>query len=120
MRRLKPTEHDEQAAVVSWWASACHGYGLPEIALMAIPNAAKRSYSLARYLQAEGMRAGALDMLLAVPHKGYGGLWIENKRKPNKPTDSQIKMIDFLECGYRVNVCYNADEAIKAIKDYLQ
>ena len=87
---------------------------------MAIPNAAKRSYALARYLKAEGLRAGAPDMLLAVPHKGFGGLWIENKRGSNKPSNDQIKMIDFLECGYAVKVCYSADAAIKEIKEYLQ
>ena len=126
MRRLKATEHDEQTTIVSWWDASCSGYGLPSIALIAIPNAnkllrlARNSHALAEYMRREGLRPGALDLLLAVPHKGKGGLWIENKIKPNKPSTEQIKMIDFLECGYEVKVCYNADEGIKAIKEYLQ
>ena len=119
MRRIRSTEHDEQVAVCQWWAAACASYGLPERALLAIPNAARRSYALASYMKAEGLRAGTPDMLLAVPHRNLGGLWIEMKRKPNKPSDEQIEMIDFLECGYAVKVAYSADEAIDTIKEYL-
>lgn len=125
-RRLKSSEHDEQAAVVQYWAHACGTYGLPPYALLAIPNAnkllrmAKNSYALAAYMRAEGLQPGALDLFLAVPHGGLGGLWLELKIKPNKPSEPQEKMISYLECGYRVKVAYSADEAITEIKQYLE
>lgn len=119
MRQIRASEHDEQVAVCQWWAAAAPSYGLPEHSLLAIPNAARRSYALAAYMKAEGLRPGTPDLFLAVPHNGKGGLWIEMKRKPNKPSDEQIKMLDFLDCGYATTVCYSADEAIKAIKRYL-
>ena len=121
----KSSEHDEQCAVVQWWASACNLYGLPPLALMAIPNAnklirlARNSYALAAYMRAEGLRPGALDLFLAVPHDGLGGLWIENKVGDNKPSETQQEMIGYLECGYEVRVCKGADQAIQTIKNYL-
>lgn len=124
-RRLRASEHDEQCVVVQWLAHACSAYGLPPYALLAIPNAnkllrmAKNSYALSAYMRAEGLQPGALDLFLAVPHGGQGGLWLEMKVKPNKPSESQEKMIRYLECAYRVRVCYSADEAIAEIKRYL-
>lgn len=118
-RRLTASEHDEQVCVISWWAHACSGYGLPHYALLAIPNAGKRSYAAAAWLRAEGLQPGTPDLFLAVPYRDKGGLWIEMKRKPNKPDESQEKMIRYLECGYEVRVCYSADEAINVIKAYL-
>ena len=123
---FKASEHDEQAAVVQWWAHACSAYGLPPYSLLAIPNAnkllrmAKNSYALSAYMRAEGLQPGALDLFLAVPNKEKGGLWLEMKIKPNKPTESQNQMIRYLECGYECKVCYSADEAIAAIKEWMK
>ena len=122
---VKASEHDEQCAVVTWWAWNCTSFGLPPFALIAIPNAnkllrlARNSYALSAYMRAEGLQPGALDLILAVPHDGYSGLWIEMKAGSNKPTESQDKMIEYLKCGYQVRVCIGADAAIHAIKDYL-
>ena len=121
--RVKTTEHAEQAAVVKWWAYSCKQYGLPEFALLAIPNAAKRSHALASYLKAEGLRAGVPDLFLAVPRKwpDVPGLWIEMKVHPNKPTPSQQAVILYLrQHGYHVHVCYSASEAIHVIETYLK
>ena len=124
VRTLKISEHDMQTIVCSWWAHACGTYGLPHYALLAIPNAGKRSYAAAAWLRAEGLQPGTPDLFLAVPKRDadpfwMGGLWIEMKRKPNKPDESQQKMIQYLECAYTVRVCYSADEAISEIKRYL-
>lgn len=119
-RRLTASEHDEQAVVVQWWAHACSAYGLPHYALLAVPNAGKRSYAAAAWLRAEGLQPGTPDLFLAVPHGGKGGLFIEMKIGRNKPSESQEKMIRYLECGYECKVCYSADEAIAAIKVYLE
>ena len=80
-------------------------------------------------MKAEGLRAGIPDLFLAKqladgsgePDEWtIGGLFIEMKVKPNKPSPEQNRIIQYLDLqGYRVAVCYSADEAIKAIKDYL-
>ena len=123
MRRSKSSEHQEQAAVIAWWRLACKGYGLPEFALFAIPNAAKRSYALASYLKAEGLRAGIPDLFLSLPRPLFlkSGLFIEMKIHPNKPTAAQQEALLWLDrVGYTTVVCYSADQAIAAIKGYLK
>lgn len=137
---MRSTEHQEQQAVIQWWAHACKGYGLPEFALLAIPNGAvlagdsrRRAMQMHR-LKAEGLRAGVPDLFLAVTIKekvGYPeklprgqilapGLFLEMKRKPNEPSAAQLQVMAYLRrCGYAVALCYSADEAIKTIKEYL-
>ena len=129
MKRSAPTEHQEQTAVIAWWAHACKGYKLPEFALLAIPNAAKRSYALAARMRKEGLRAGVPDLFLAVAHTWttaglesahIPGLWIEMKRKPNKPSPEQAVVLLYLrQHGYHAVIAWSADEAIRAIKGYL-
>jgi len=132
--RVAPSEHAEQCAVIDWWCIACKGYGLPEFALLAIPNGGARHPAVGRKLKAEGVRAGVPDLFLAKPlvmvHQSAvsrhlettaHGLWIEMKRRPNKPTPEQEAVILYLrQRGYHVCVCYSADEAIKTIKAYLK
>ena len=121
MKAPLPSEHAMQAAVCDWWRLACKGYGLPEFALWANPNAAKRSYKLAAYMRAEGMRAGVPDLFLADAKLGSKGLFLEMKRKPNKITREQSLMIEYLlSAGYRVKVCWSSEQAITWIKDYLR
>lgn len=89
--------------------------------VFAVPNAAKRSKSLAAMMKAEGMRAGVSDILCLMPSICYHGLCIEMKIKPNKPTPEQRK---FLESaggqGYKAAVCYSADEAFEVLEKYLK
>lgn len=73
-----------------------------------------------------GMLAGIPDVFLPYPNKQYAGLWIELKRRivkgQSKPTLSEAQKICleyFNKVGYKAIVCYGADEAIQAIKDYL-
>lgn len=127
MRRLKPSEHQEQAAVISFWRLACKGYGLPECSLFAIPNGAHlagdsrlRAIKMAN-LKKAGLRVGIPDLFLAVPKHVFPGLFIEIKVEPNKPSAEQAKVIANLRgASYTVRVCYSADEAIQAIKNYLK
>ena len=121
MKAALPSEHASQAAVIEWWAIACGIYRLPECALFAIPNAAKRSFALAAYMRAEGMRAGIPDLMLAVPRGYRHGLFIELKRRPNKASPEQVDVMKYLNAGggYRAVICWSTDEAIAAIKEYL-
>ena len=123
------SEHAEQVALFDW-AKQMEMY-VPELALLfAIPNGAKlpwrkdkrgKRYSPeAKHLIAEGLKAGVLDVCLPIPRNGYHGMWIEMKIGNNKPSDKQRAwIVALLEQGYRVDVHYSADDAIRAICDYL-
>ena len=113
------TEHDEQAAVITWAAFNEGRY--PELQLLyAIPNAGKRSIGAARYMQAEGMKSGIPDLCLCCARHGYHGLYIEMKVRGGKLTDNQKRYITLLqEQDYLAIVAWGADEAIKIIEEYL-
>lgn len=139
MRRAHPTEHQEQVALCDWWRIACKGYGLPEYVLLAIPNAGgfsgnfKSNVVRVQKLMREGVRKGAPDMLLAVPTRcrddegnatgylGDPGLFIENKRKGEKPTESQAEFhLALRRLGWHVVVAQGFEEAKRAITAYLK
>ena len=129
-RAAKPSEHAEQKAVCDWWRLACKGYGLPEFSLFAVPNGGARHPVVGRKLKAEGVRAGVPDLFLAVPRRypaaeetpgfEFIGLFVEMKRKPNKPSPEQEDVLLYLrQRGYHAVIAWSADEAIRAIKAYL-
>lgn len=118
--RIGPSEHQEQVAVVQWWDAACRGYDLPNFALFAVPNGGARDAITGARLKAEGVRRGALDLILAVPADQFHGLYLEMKVGDNKPTDAQTDFIRHLQKhGYQAGVHWTADSAIAAIKEYL-
>lgn len=137
-----PTEHQEQCAVVAWFAVVASSYGLDSRLLIAIPNGsilagdARMRSIQARRLKDEGLRVGAPDLFLAFGRIsiGYYGLFLEMKRVGWKPPKTpktlnsrayehwrrQLDMHDTLrKQGYRVSTCSGAESAIAAIKDYL-
>jgi len=126
-----PSEHQYQVVVIQWWRSACNQYKLPEFALFAIPNGGSRSqvqnakgqwYSAeGQRLRAEGLRRGVYDLMLAHSVGGAHGLFVEMKVKPNKPSDEQNAFRDYLTyAGYENAVCYDSEQAIRAITDYIK
>lgn len=122
--RAKPVnwEHAEQVHVVyKWDHELCKQYGLPTIALLAIPNSGKRSQALGQYMKAEGLRAGAPDLLLMVPRNGYHCLAVEMKRESSGVQSvEQINYEQYLNAaGYSYQLCRGADAAIACIKEYL-
>ena len=116
------TESSEAKALVNWWKLACRMYGAPENALLHIPNEGKRSVVMGAKLKAEGMRPGTPDYFLALPRPPHSGLWIELKRKKGGTlSDNQRDMLAMLEGQrYATDVCYGADQAITAIREYLK
>jgi hypothetical protein len=119
-----PTEHEEQAALFAW-AAANEG-ARPELGLMfAVPNGGYRPMATAAMLRAEGVRAGVPDVFLPIMRRAgdgriWGGLFIEMKRRPNKPTPEQAQWIAALRvAGYMAVVCWSAQEAIDVITNYL-
>jgi len=119
-RPLQASEHQEQCAVITWWAHVHQNYQLPEFALLAIPNGGARDAITGSRLKAEGVRPGALDLVLAKPVGPYSGLWLEMKVGYNKPTDKQWAFIRYLQsAGYKASVHWDSASAISSIKDYL-
>ena len=132
-RRLVPTESQEQATVVQFWASYCHTKGLDARLLFSIPNGAHlagdakhRAIQMNR-LKREGLRTGVPDLMLAFPKIRrtlqfiFTGLFIEMKRKGEKARPDQIAYADLLwKQGYNCVICRSADEAIRAIRGYIE
>ena len=116
-------EEREQIAIFKW-AEMQKGISL----LHHIPNGGKRGKVEAARLKAAGVKAGIPDICLPVPRNGYGALYIELKAPSDKLTGArkgvlsqkQREVIDELrKSGNAVVVCYGAEEAIKAIKEYI-
>ena len=117
---VRASEHDEQVALFEW--AALNSARWPCLArLFAIPNGGKRARKTAALLKAEGVRAGVPDVFLPWPVGGCCGLWIEMKAGKNKPTENQRDWLAWLASnGYRVAVCWGADDAIRTIAGYLE
>ena len=128
-RRVVPTEAQEQAAVLSWWASYCRTIKQDVRLLVAVPNgsvlagdARQRAMQMNK-LKATGLRLGFPDLLLLIPFwsKFAAGLAIEMKRIGEKARPEQLAYHELLRAqGYRVVVCAGFDAAKAAIVDYLE
>ena len=132
---MKPTERQEQAALIEWWGHYAKTRELDERLLFAIPNGAvlagdakRRGIQMAN-LKATGLRAGIPDLFLAAPQFRYdgqyqrGGLFIEMKRKGEKVKygSAQDECLTILAKNrFQIAVCEGADAAMRAIKEYLE
>lgn len=117
----EPTEHQLQVRVIAWWAKWHGKFGLPEFALYAVPNGGSRHMLEAVNLKKEGVRRGIPDLQLDVPRNGYHGLRIEMKRKGGVVSDEQKQVHQFLKSqGYACIVAWSDEEAIEAVKEYLE
>lgn len=122
---VRPTEYQEQGAVIDWWAQVHKGYGLPVFVLFSVPNGAylASGYMGAAQLRKTGMRRGTPDLFLDLPRHDYHGLRIEMKRQGATESDKSDEQIAFGEyltsAGYKFQFCNGADEAIAAITAYM-
>ena len=118
---VRPSEHQEQSAVIKWWALVHKQYHLPEFALFAIPNGGARDLITGARLKAEGVRAGVVDLMLANTNGSSAGLFLEMKVGSNKPSTEQDAFIAYLKSqNYEASVHWDSASAIAAIKDYLR
>jgi hypothetical protein len=118
--RPAPSEHAEQAALIAW--ADGHAGQVPALGLLlAIPNGARTSMSVARRLKAEGLRKGCPDLFLAQPARGFCGLWLEMKRTRGGRVAPEQRQwhTALLAAGYDVRVCRGWVEAATAILIYL-
>jgi len=126
------TETDQQKAVIAWANDAAKyqpkKYWMLDF-LFAVPNEGKHKIQYRMHQKAMGLKAGVPDLVLPYPKKKiinispeYHALFIEMKSRDTKGSVSkhQKKWIAYLsEQGYKVEVCWSADEAIKAIETYI-
>jgi hypothetical protein len=114
------TEAQHQEALFSWWALVHHRYGLPECALIHIPNEGKRSVQNALRLKRQGLRKGCSDILLCAHNSKFHGLWIELKRWGGRATQEQLDFIEAMkDCGYDGAVCIEWETARDKVTEYL-
>lgn len=117
--RMIPTEDEEQIAVFSW--AALNIGRFPELELMHhVPNGGKRSKSEAVRFRAMGVKAGVCDIFLPVARGMWHGLYVEMKALDGRLSAAQEKYMAAVKAqGYCCRVCFGAEEAIKAISEYL-
>ena len=115
------TEAQHQEALFQWWSLVHHRYGLPECALIHIPNEGRRSVQTALRLKRQGMRKGVSDILLCAHNATYHGLWIELKRWGGRATQEQLEFLDAMkDSGYDGAVCVEWESARDKIVEYLE
>ncbi len=117
--RKKPSlEELEQIAVVQWF-DLCHPSLKP--LLYHTPNGGFRLMHEAVRLKKMGVRAGVPDLTLAIPNKGYHGLYIEMKTLKGIASERQLFYLDILnKMGYLALLCKGFESTKNAIEEYLK
>lgn len=123
-----------QRALIKWWAGACGGFGVPECLLFSVPNGGGGGARRGHWLQLEGCRRGAPDLMLACRGQSrgldqmiamdlvfeYPALFLELKTPTGILSLDQQTFHGILRAsGYQVEVCRSLEEAQKVITEYL-
>jgi hypothetical protein len=122
-RTKKPIKHTEtnyQQQVVEWARLAHMSGKYPNLDLLHCSlNGVKLSALQATKSKQQGMLSGVPDLFLPVPIGGYHGLFIEMKSEKGRLSTNQTWFLSKVELlGYKIAVCYSANEAIKTIENY--
>lgn len=134
--KIATTEAEHQKAVIKWANDQVKfqpkKYWMLKY-LYAVPNEGQHKPQYRKHQKAMGLKAGVLDLWLpypiynppdySPPDVRWHGLIIEMKSKDTKGKVSpdQKEWIDYLSGqGYKVEVCWSAQEAIKVLEDYLK
>lgn len=94
---------------------------LPDKLLFAVPNGGSRHKIEAYNLSRQGVKRGVADVILQVPKKGFASLCLEFKtptgrqRPEQKEYQRQVEM-----AGSKYVIVRSVEEAIKAVKEYLE
>lgn len=116
-RPKKKVNHESrlQQTCVKWFRLQ-----YPQYLLYANANGGKRSPHEAAIMNGEGVVSGVPDLFLAQKRGEWGGLYIEMKILPNKPTLTQLLTMEQLfKAGYSCQVCYSLDYFIFIVNEYL-
>lgn len=88
--------------------------------IFAIPNGGLRNKITARAMKYEGVKAGVLDLFLAIPMEPYHGIFIEIKSDKGILSPYQKKWSEFfLAQNYDVKICRTSYEALYEMFCYL-
>lgn len=88
--------------------------------VFAIPNGGFRNKREAYFLKLSGVLSGVPDIFVAIPSKGFHGLFLECKSESGKLSANQKKCIDNLfSKNYFCSVFRSTEEGISILKDYL-
>ena len=119
MKYARRSEDTEQIQVMNW--AHWHTGKYPELKwLHHSPNGGSRNRAEAAKLKEMGVKAGVSDLSLPCPKGIYCGMYVEMKYGNNRHTDRQKEFLaDMAENGYFVVTCYSAEDAIKAIEEYV-
>ena len=115
--KLTPKEDEEQKEFAAW---------LDETGLLwyHTPNERRASETELINLTAQGMKKGVPDNFIAEPRGKYHGLYIELKRSKkslSRKSPEQREWIESLnEKGYKAVFCYGAEEAKRAVLEYIK
>jgi hypothetical protein len=122
----QPTEHDEQAALITW--ARLQSFLYPGLDLLhAIPNGFQlpgnvptwKRAQIVNHMKDEGLLPGIPDLFLPVARKGWHGLYLEMKSRTGTVRPEQVALLDRLhEQGYLATVCRSFEEAKEAIEEY--
>ena len=120
MKRLYPTELQEQIAVFSWANANLKKYPLLRY-MNASLNGVRLTIGQATIAKRSGLLKGYPDIFLPVKNKEYSGLFIELKRvKGGVVSPEQKDFLSFLNSqGFKAVVCRGSKEAIETIECYL-
>ncbi len=116
---MRHIESNIQKSFVTWFRLQFPEYALT---LTSVPNGGLRGKREAGILKAEGMTAGAADLLLLVPRGGYGALGIEFKttEKSIRQSPAQKRWQEaFEKAGNKYAIARTFDEAVEVVKNYL-
>jgi hypothetical protein len=121
------TEDSQQMALFCWAALPETLAKYPQVKWMfAIPNGFYSTPGQKAKMKAEGLRSGVPDIFLPVFSYSYDkmlhyyGLFIEMKVGKNVASEEQLEWLAYLnEVGYKAIICYSWQEAVTAIKEYL-
>ena len=117
---MRHIESNIQKAFVTWFRLQFPEYALN---LTSVPNGGLRGKRESGILKAEGMTAGAADLLLLVPMGGYGALGIEFKtmEKSSRQSQAQKRWQEaFEKAGNKYAIARTFDEAVEVVRNYLQ
>lgn len=116
-------ERAEQVEVIVWSEhTVINGIRVGDY-LTHVPNEGKRGPQARKDFIELGGRSGYPDLILDVPTPRYPGLRIEMKAGPVKESRVSANQKGWHKklraMGYRVEVCWTADEAKAVISDYM-
>jgi len=109
-------EDQSQMACVRWFSLQ-----YPNILLHHSPNGGSRHLLEGAKFKKMGTVAGFSDIFIMKPARGFHGLFVELKVKPNKLTDKQEEFLQKAKAErYATAVCYSFEEFVKVVTQYLK